>query len=271
MEQFPSSIKAQHRASKPNSSLVESLFNQSKDISSEQGTVSVKDISSHLHSFLLPSLGRFYSGKKEILMKELTVEQAIKLSEILNITDSGEQLSKLAAIIDSSISGISAYELTVPDFYSVCYELRTISGESPIVVEREINGRKFTKALIKESFTVIYLEDREIDLNKYDFPRVRDKIESTRFATKSKFTDFDNVFFGYVRGSNPEEKLNNFRSLSYSEIDNLILECTKLIHGYSDTVKLYSENGESEEVEVKFDPVRLLPSTFIHFLHRDDI
>jgi len=139
-----------------------------------------------------------------------------------------------------------------------------------MVVEREIMGRKFSKALVKESFTVDYL-DEDVDTSKYDFPRVRDKIESSSERNKTKFTDIDCAFFGYVHGLTAEEKLENFRSLSYTELDDLIINCTKLVHGLSDKVKLYSEQGDVEEVEVRFDPIRLLPSSILQLFHRDNI
>jgi hypothetical protein len=270
MENFPSNINALHREVKPRSDLYKALSAQPEVLNTEQNVVKIKDISSHLHSFTLPSLGKFYGGKKELFMKELRVDQAIRLSEIQNIKDEGERLAKLSTIVESSITGIKAVDLTLPDFYAVCYELRTISGESPMVVEREIMGRKFSKALVKESFTVDYL-DEDVDTSKYDFPRVRDKIESSSERNKTKFTDIDCAFFGYVHGLTAEEKLENFRSLSYTELDDLIINCTKLVHGLSDKVKLYSEQGDVEEVEVRFDPIRLLPSSFLQLFHRDNI
>lgn len=272
MENFPSNVSNIHREVKARSDLAAQLLLPSMDVEPKQDmTISVKDTTSHLHSFTLPSLGKFNKGVKQIAMRPLNIAQAMAICEAIEIKDEGEQLLKLATIVESSISGVHALDLTVPDFNAVCYELRLISSDSPILVEKEVAGRKLTHMVVRQSFTTVYIDEKS-DVSKFDFPRIRDKIELLRDATRTKFNKVERLFFGYVKGDTPDEKLRNLRDLSYNDFDELTTVYTgKVAHGQSDKLKVYNDDGSYEEMEVQFDIVRLLPFSITGYILGDNI
>jgi hypothetical protein len=223
-----------------------------------------------MHVFKLPSKGTWYGKLDELRMAGLTIGQAVEIEKCMKIENDSDRLTQFCAIIERSISGINAMDLTVPDFYSLCFELRLISSNDPIFLEKKVNGNTFKKNIFKESFTLLDFSFNKNFL-KYDFPRIRDRIYILSQKNDKELSSIERTFFGYVKGSTPEEKIKNFKSMSYDELTELIVYTSKVNHGYSPIVKVFNSDGSSEDMEVSFNPEMLLPRCLLEIIYSNNI
>lgn len=227
-----------------------------------------KIVSNAFYSFKFPSKGTWYNGLDSVSLAPLNMGQIVDLELVVREKNEAKKLKMLCSIIDRSVSDMSCFDMTVPDFYALCYELRLISSTDPIKVVQEINGFKMERHIQRDSLEIDYLNTKK-DVSKFDYPRMRDDIYAKENEIESSIL---RNFFMYAKGDSPEEKINNFKSMSSSEASELLLYSTTVSHGINPVVKLYDANtGEFEEVEATFEAWMMFPSIIHEILYSIDI
>lgn len=252
---------------KSDKSLLSSLIKKDTDVI-QNSPITKEGLSEFTYSFNLPSNGVFNFGKKEILLKPLSIGQVVDIHKnvkSLNV----DGLRQLVTILNHSIFGINLEDLTLNDFYALCFELRFMSYNEPIsVIKQQKVGNdyfNFEKPIIKESLIINKLTDILIS-SEFDYPRVRDKI--FELENMNECSDLEKTFFGFANGDSPEDKLDNFRNFNLESF-NLIAEyAVKNEHGVQSKLKLFNEDGTYEESEVSFSHEMFFPRIIGKYLHR---
>lgn len=227
-----------------------------------------ENVSSAVYPFNLPSKG-FWYNTKDLFLAPLTMGQVVDIESVLRQKSEADKLKMMCSIIDKSISGVSSFDLTIPDFYALCYELRLISSNDPIKIVQSINGYNVEKDINRNSININYLSSEHI-VSKFDYPRMRDKIYKLE-NDKNIDSVILKEFFGYVKGDTPEEKISNFRSLSPEEGNELIMYTLKVGHGIDPVVKVFLQDGTEEEMEASFDPTMMFPSVINEILYSNNL
>jgi len=251
------------KVSKPNKKLYEealglnSTSNNTSNLStSEIPVITKKELSNFTHPFDLPSNGVFYENKvSQVLLMPLCIGQLVDIDIALKEKDDYLKMSKLFTIVNNSVYGISVFDLTVPDFYALCFELRNISYKSePISLTIELekeSGEKYLDVAVLLNYKPDIIKiDKSVDSDSWDYPKIRDMLFELR--EKDTLTKLEKVLFGYVKGSTPEEKLNVFKSYSIDKFDLITLHLVKSYHGCSRETKLQLSNKKIIESEVQF-------------------
>lgn len=253
----------------PNKSLLTEMTSlQNNNFSNQESLNTVID--SHTYSFKLPSNGYFNDGISLIKLKPLTIGQVSDISKY--VKQDKTSLRSLTSILSHSVFGIDINDLTLNDFYAMCFELRFISYTDPIVISKEekIGDQVYTleKALIRESLSVTDLKSPMI-VDGLDSIKVVDKI--FELENGGEMSLLEKSFFGYAKGSTPSQKLDNFRMFSLEKLDLIAEFAVKNNHGVSSKVKLFNEDGTFEEMGVEFSHEMFFPRIIREYLHRLDV
>lgn len=253
----------------PNSMLLKDL--QNKDVDTfNSSEYSVEDLGHHTYSFKLPSNGHFNNGISLLKLKPLTIGQVCDISRYVKRDEAS--LRSLVSILSHSVYGLDINELTLNDFYTLCFELRFISYTEPIIITKEeiIGDQKYTleRSLIKESLSVTSLKNPLL-IDGLDSVKVIDKI--FELENKDNMSLLERSFFAYASGKTPSEKLDNFRMFSLEKLDLVAEFAVKNNHGVSSRVKLFNDDGTFEEQGVEFSHEMFFPRITREYLHRLDI
>jgi len=227
--------------------------------------------------YILPSGGAFYNGVDTVQVLPLTIGQVVDVDRVYKGKTVHEQFQRFVSIVNQSVYGVSVLDLTIQDFYAVCYYLRLISYPAdPIVVEAEVEVggqmRKLNAELKADGITVRKMQalvaERGVAL---DYPRVRDHLFAMQAEDGEALTDWERGLFGYVAGATAQEKLANFRNLPSDRFKVLVKHQIDSFHGIEPLVRVTTPKGEEVEQEVSFDYSMFFPSFIQASLHHDSL
>ena len=239
----------------PKKDLGDELMNRSKkftDVTEEKNDIIKTDTFSN--SFRLPSLGRFNGLSDEYLsISPMTIGQACDISRLSKIEKFSEKLKSLCTILNRSVLNVKCEDLTLEDFYALCFKLRDISSDEPLSISKDFKGITLSLKIDIKDIGIKYL-DSSILLDDLDYPRVRDKIflESTKEDGKT-LTPSEEFLFGFCKGDTSEDKLDYFRTRKLEDLHIIKKYSDELKFGMNDTVEITNPEGKKEEVEVPFD------------------
>jgi hypothetical protein len=228
-------------------------------------------------AYSVPSRGVFYGGITTVEVAPLTIGQVVDVESVYSGKTVYEQFSKFVSIVNQSVYGVNVLDLTVQDFYAVCYYLRLISYKNePIMiqVEFDINGqmRKLSTPIYADSISVKSMQDivpnNELQL---DYIRVRDYLFTMQQEESDKLNKWEKLYFAYVAGDTPEQKLANFRALRADKFAFLLKHQVDSYHGVDKLIKVKSPTGEVVEMEVDFDYSMFFPSIIQQAFYGNDI
>lgn len=212
--------------------------------------------------YLVPSNGVFYNGIKAVSLSLLTMGQVVDVEKVYACKDAYEQFTKFVGVVNGSVYGVPTLELTLQDFYAVCYWLRLNSyKKEPITIQMEVeddNGvpRTMIGSVLSDSIEAISLTNF-ISNPEYDYPRVRDQLFIMQHS--AELSNIEKTYFAYVAGGTPEEKLANFRTMRADKFDALNKYIYDSYHGVKTIAKIKFPDGEIREQELKFDFTMFFP------------
>jgi hypothetical protein len=212
--------------------------------------------------YVVPSNGMFYNGVKAVSLSLLTMGQVVDVEKVYACKDAYEQFTKFVGIVNGSVYGVPTLELTLQDFYAVCYWLRLNSyKKEPITIQMEVedaNGvpKTMIGSVLSDSIEAISLNNF-ISNPEYDYPRVRDQLFAMQYS--AELSNIEKTYFPYVAGGTPEEKLANFRAMRADKFDALNKYIYDSYHGVKTMAKIKLPDGEIREQELKFEFTMYFP------------
>ena len=255
---------------KSDKSLLSSFLGREKEII-QSSVIEKEGLSDFTYSFNLPSCGAFNNGKSQLSLKPLSIGQVVDINKnVKSLNKDG--LRQLITILNHSVYGLKLEDLTLSDFYALCFELRFMSYDEPIFVTKQqkvgTEYFNFEKPIIRESLIINKL--KEVLVSKdLDYPRVKDKI--FELENMSDCSELEKTFFGFSSGISPEDKLDNFRNFNIEGFNIIAEYAVKNDHGVDPKLKLFNEDGTFEESEVSFSHEMFFPRLLRKYLHRLDV
>lgn len=246
-------------------SLEKQLFSDGDNVSKDLSFNNIPQIPESAQTFGLPSDGVFYTDDiKTVQLLPLTIGQVVDVEKIYsNNKTASEQFEFFVNIVHRSVYGINVLDLTLPDFYAVCYELRRISyKKEPFMIqaEFEIGGevRTLSTPVIMDSITVKKLDSKNNIKTEFDYMRVKDWLYI--FQNLDSLSSLEYQMFPFVKGATAQDKLANFRAARADQLQFIQIHQYNSYHGLNKMVKIKSPDGEIIEQEMAFEYRMFFPS-----------
>lgn len=247
-------------------SLAQEVFKVDSNVStadSKKVEDMLKEVVANATPYVVPSKGHFYNGVSTVSLVPLTMGQAVDIEKVYSAKTAYEQFAKFVSLINGSVYGIKTLKLTMRDFYALCYNLRGISyTNDPIMVSisKQIGDRvvDLVSPIVASSIKTNNL-DNFISNPNYDYLRVEDQLYL--LENEDKLGQYEKLYFAYVQGENPAEKLANFRSLPADKFTEIFKHVYDSQHGLHNMVQVkLPDTGELVEQELVFEYTMFFPS-----------
>jgi hypothetical protein len=223
----------------------------------------LKEVVANAIPYVVPSKGHFYNGVSTVSLVPLTIGQVVDIEKVYSAKTAYEQFAKFVGIVNGSVYGVKTLKLTMRDFYALCYNLRGLSYKNdPIMVtiSKQISDRvvDLVSPVVASSIKTNNL-DNFISNDNYDYLRVEDQLYL--LENEDKLGQYEKLYFAYVHGASPVEKLANFRSLPADKFAELLKYVYDAQHGLQDIVQVkLPDTGELVEQELVFEYTMFFPS-----------
>jgi hypothetical protein len=198
----------------------------------------------------LPSRGVFYGGKDQVLLTPLTVAQVKGIFSANRIKSDYDQARTMAGVVQGSVHGFDALQLTTDDYRFVMYWLKLNSYPTvPFTVswtyfdgERD---KEVQTAVTMSNWNITSCDTARAPHRDLDYPRVRDHIELLKIEDPAEryVAEFAQVLRGDSLAAKVAKLLNEPASLIHDVKAHLL----DFEHGVSEHVNVSDPEGKEPQ------------------------